>query len=134
VLAGQLRIGALQTAGHTLPFASWLAEFALAHPRVQISVVQLAASEMVQLVLDGGLDCGLVALLGHEPAGLDVVPLLAEPLVLACLTDHPLADESEVRLEQLVDERFVESPPGWSGPRSTGRSPQRACGGGSPAR
>ncbi|MER7246752.1 LysR family transcriptional regulator [Kribbella sp. NPDC000426] len=114
VLAGQLRIGALQTTGHTLPFAGWLAEFATAHPRVQISVVQLSASEMVQLVQDGGLDCGLVALLDHEPPGLDVVPLLAEPLVLACPRDHPLAAASAVRLEQLVGERFVEAPPAWA--------------------
>ena len=114
VLAGQLRIGALQTTGHTLPFASWLAEFALAHPRVEISVQQLAASEMVRLVADGGLDCALVALLDGHPAGLDVIPLLAEPIVLACPADHPLARETAVGLVQLADERFVEAPPAWA--------------------
>jgi DNA-binding transcriptional LysR family regulator len=114
VLAGQLRIGALQTTGHTIPFATWLAEFALAHPRVEISVQQLGASEMVRLVLDGGLDCALVALLDDDPAGLDVVPLLAEPLVLACPAGHPLAGEASVRLDQLTGERFVEAPPQWA--------------------
>jgi DNA-binding transcriptional LysR family regulator len=115
VLAGQLRIGALQTAGHTLPFASWLAEFALAHPRVEISVQQLGTSRMVELVMDGGLDCALVALLAqHHPAGLDVVPLLNEPLVLACPPGHPLAGKSAVGLDQLAGERFVEAPPHWA--------------------
>ncbi|MEU4196584.1 LysR family transcriptional regulator [Kribbella sp. NPDC026611] len=113
-LAGHLRIGALQTTGHTLPFADWLAEFALAHPRVRISVMQRGASEMVRLVLDGGLDCGLVGLLDHDPPGLDVVPLLAEPVVLACPRNHPLAQASAVRLEQLTGERFVEPPPAWA--------------------
>lgn len=114
VLAGQLRIGALQSTAHTLPVASWLAEFALAHPRVTVSVEQLSASEMVALVADGGLDCALVALVEQRPAGLDVVPLLAEPLVLACSADHPLATERTVELGRLAGERFVEAPPAWA--------------------
>lgn len=114
VLAGQLRIGALQSTAHTLPVASWVAEFSLAHPQVDISVRQLSASEMVELVVDGGLDCALVALLDQRPAGLEVVPLLAEPLVLACSATHPLAGETTVRLDQLVGERFVETPPEWA--------------------
>ncbi|MEV5960587.1 LysR family transcriptional regulator [Kribbella sp. NPDC051952] len=114
VLAGQLRIGALQSTAHTLPVASWLAEFSLAHPRVDISVRQLSASEMVGLVIDGGLDCALVALLDQRPTGLEVVPLLAEPLVLACSATHPLAGERAVRLDQLIGERFVEAPPEWA--------------------
>ncbi|MGW6197491.1 LysR family transcriptional regulator [Kribbella sp. NPDC055110] len=122
VLAGQLRIGAMQTTGHTLPFASWLAEFATTHPQVDLSVVQRSTAEMVAMVLDGGLDCGLVALVDDEPSGLDVVPLLAEPIVLACRPDHRLAKESGVHLEQLVEERFVEVPPTWSTRADTDRA------------
>ncbi len=114
VLAGQLLIGGLQSTAHTLPVANWVAEFSLAHPRVDVSVRQLGASEMVRLVVNGGLDCALVALLDQRPTGLEVVPLLAEPLVLACPAAHSLAGETAVRLDQLVGERFVEAPPEWA--------------------
>jgi DNA-binding transcriptional LysR family regulator len=114
VLAGRLRIGALQSTGHTLPFAGWLAEFTQAHPRVEIVVRFEAASEMIDRVVDGGLDIALAALLDDGPPGLDVVPLLTEPLMLACPADHPLAHESAVKLEQLLGERFIEAPPEWA--------------------
>ncbi len=114
VLAGQLRIGALQTSGHTLPFSSWLAEFALAHPRVDISVQQLPALQMMDLVADGRLDCALVSLVSERAPGLEVVPLLTEPVGVIVAQDHPLAEAESVTLEQLADERFVEPPAQWA--------------------
>jgi DNA-binding transcriptional LysR family regulator len=114
VLAGRLRIGALQTSGHTLPFSSWLAEFALAHPRVDISVQQLPALQMLDLVADGRLDCALVSLIEDRAPGLEVVPLLAEPVVLIVAQDHPLAAAESVTLGDLAGERFVEPPAQWA--------------------
>lgn len=114
VLAGQLRIGALQSSGHTLPFSSWLAEFALAHPRVDISVEQLPALQMMDLVADGRLDCALVSLVSERAPGLEVVPLLTEPVGVIVAQDHPLAEADSVTLEQLADERFVEPPAQWA--------------------
>lgn len=114
VLAGRLRIGALQTSGHTLPFSSWLAEFALAHPRVDISVQQLPAVQMLDLVADGRLDCALVSLIQARAPGLEVVPLLTEPVVLIVARDHPLAAAESVTLGDLAGERFVEPPAQWA--------------------
>jgi DNA-binding transcriptional LysR family regulator len=114
VLAGQLRIGALQTSGHRMPFSSWLAAFALAHPGVDISVQQLPGMQMVDLVLDGRLDCALVSLTTDRVPGLEVVPLATEPIVLIAAKDHPLARAESVTLEQLAGERFVEPPAQWA--------------------
>jgi DNA-binding transcriptional LysR family regulator len=44
-----------------------------------------------------------------------MTPLAREPMLLVCRSDHRLADQAEVTLEQLADERFVEVPPGWTG-------------------
>ena len=114
VLTGSLRIGALQTAGHSLPFATWLTEFALDHPQVDIAVQQLAALEMLAMVEDGRLDCALVSLVSGQLPGLEIVPLISEPLVLACSPNHPLAGRDAVRLEDLDGERFVEPPAQWA--------------------
>ena len=113
VLAGTLRIGALQSSGHRLPVSSWVAEFALAHPRVDISVQQLPALQMVDLVADGRLDCALVSL-DDTRSDLEAVPLEAEPVMLAVATSHRLAQADSVTLDQLEGERFVEPPAQWT--------------------
>lgn len=113
VLSGTLRIGALQTSGHRLPVSTWIAEFAFAHPRVNIVVQQLPAMQMLDLVADGRLDCALVSL--DDPrTDLEVVPLVAEPVVLAVAGSHPLAAAKSVTLDQLATERFVEPPAQWA--------------------
>jgi DNA-binding transcriptional LysR family regulator len=112
VLAGTLRIGALQSSGHRLPVSSWVAEFALAHPRLDISVQQLPAMQMLDLVADGRLDCALVSL--HDArTDVEAVQLAAEPIVLAVATSHRLARADSVTLDQLAGERFVEPPAQW---------------------
>jgi DNA-binding transcriptional LysR family regulator len=113
VLAGTLRIGALQTSGHRLPMSSWVAEFAAAHPRVDISVQQLPAAQMVDLVADGRLDCALVSYDGLR-TDLEVVPLVADRVELAVATGHPLAKAESVALDELTEERFVEPPAQWA--------------------
>ncbi|MEV6284500.1 LysR family transcriptional regulator [Kribbella sp. NPDC051770] len=114
VLAGQLRIGALQTSGHRLPFSAWLAEFALAHPGVDISVQQLPGMQMIDLVVDGRLDCALVSPTIDRIPGLDVTPLDSEPIVLTAPLTHPLAQRESITLADLDGERFVEPPAQWA--------------------
>lgn len=114
VLTGHLRIGALQASGHSLPFTSWLAGFSRAHPGVDITVRQMPAMRMLAMVGKGELDCALVPAEPGRPAGLDVVPLVSEPVVLACAEGHPLATAESVTLRQLADERFVETHPEWA--------------------
>lgn len=114
VLSGRLRVGAMHTIGHTLPFTSWIARFALAHPGVDVTVCQLPAVRMLEMVAGGELDCALVPLVPSHSEGLDVVPLVAEPVVLACPPDHPLAGGEPVTIDRLAAERFVDTPPGWA--------------------
>jgi DNA-binding transcriptional LysR family regulator len=114
VLSGQLRIGTLQTGGHTLPFNAWLSEFMLGHPGVDVVVHHLPALQMLDLVTDGRLDCALVSLISEQVAGLEVIPLHAEPLMLACAPGHPFAERASVELADLAAERFIETPPQWT--------------------
>jgi DNA-binding transcriptional LysR family regulator len=114
VLSGHLRIGGLQTSGHSLPFTSWLAGFSRAHPGVDITVRQLPATRMLAMVGDGELDCALVSAEPGRSAGLDVVPLISEPVTLACAQEHPLAAADSVTLRRSADERFVDTHPEWA--------------------
>ncbi|MFF1640801.1 LysR substrate-binding domain-containing protein [Streptomyces sp. NPDC058246] len=114
LLTGHLRIGGLQTSGHSLPFASWIAGFSRAHPGVNMTVRQLPALRMLAMVGEGELDCALVSAECGRVPGLDVVPLLSEPIALACAQGQPLATAESVTLQQLAGERFVETHPEWA--------------------
>lgn len=114
VLTGRLRVGTIETSGHTLPFGAWLADFSRLHPAISITVRQLSALRALELIGGGELDCALAPAVPGHTAGLDVVPLLSEPLVLACSADHRLATVASVGLAELQGERFVETDPQWA--------------------
>ncbi|MFN8546765.1 MAG: LysR family transcriptional regulator substrate-binding protein [Candidatus Eisenbacteria bacterium] len=54
----------------------------------------------------GSVDLGIVAY-PVKRSGLEVLPFREDRLVLICAPDHPLANKSEVRVEQLDRERFI---------------------------
>ncbi|MET7999303.1 LysR family transcriptional regulator [Amycolatopsis sp. NPDC005232] len=114
VLSGRLRIGVIETSGHTLPFGAWLAQFSREHPAISITVRQLPAVRALELVGQGELDCALVSAVPGLTAGLQVVQLLSEPMMLACSPGHRLAGATSVELEDLEGERFVDMDPGWA--------------------
>ncbi|MDE3131466.1 MAG: LysR family transcriptional regulator, partial [Acidobacteriota bacterium] len=63
-------------------------------------------------VVDGELDLGILSLPGGYPE-LELTELGSEPMMLACARGHRLAERQVVSLSELVDEPFVDGPPGW---------------------
>jgi DNA-binding transcriptional LysR family regulator len=114
VITGRLRLGAYPVSPAVLPFGRWLAGFARGHPGLDIAVRQASGVRMLRMVADGELDCALLDPLPGRTAGLDVLPLAAEPLVLACPADHPLAAAERVPLGRLDGEAFVETDRAWT--------------------
>ncbi len=90
---------------HLLP--PWLARFRRDHPGVEIRVRELRPARAVaQAVLSGSADLGFV----HLPCdlqGLQMRPLLEEPLALVVPEGHPLADRERVPLAEAAGEEFV---------------------------
>jgi DNA-binding transcriptional LysR family regulator len=84
------------------------------------------SAELVAGVLDGSLDLAFAALPGPYPGGVEVRPLAAEPLGLACPDGHPLADRERVALAELDGERFVDFPLGWGNRTAVDRQFERA--------
>ena len=113
VLIGTLRIGISLSAQHLVPFASYLGEFVRDHPGIDLRLQYAPALTMIAMVESGELDCVIGPAVSQIP-GVRMTPLAREPLRLVCRSDHRLADQAEVNLGQLGDERFVEVPPGWT--------------------
>lgn len=114
VLTGHLRLGAYPVNPNVLPFARWLADFARAHPGIDIEVRQASGLRMTRMVADGELDCAVLDALPGRTGGLEVLSLFAEPLALACPTGHPLATADGVELARVAGEPFVETDSTWT--------------------
>jgi DNA-binding transcriptional LysR family regulator len=113
VLTGTLRIGISLSAQHLVPFATYLGEFARDHPGIDMSLQYAPALTMISMVESGELDCVIGPAVNQVP-GVRMTPLARESMQLVCRSDHRLADQEEVTIGHLAEERFVEVPPGWT--------------------
>ncbi len=107
---GTVRLGGFPTASeHLLPSA--LAALAASHPLVEILLDEGEPDELTPRVHDGDLDVALVhrytRVPVRRPRALTVTPLLREDLVLLVPSGHPLAEATEVRLEDLEEAAWI---------------------------
>lgn len=113
-LHGSVTLGTLLTsAGLDLP--GLLGRFHRANPHVRIRVQQspTGSGGHVDALLDGTMDLAFVAFANRPPAGLTSELIAEERLRLLCRQDHRLRHASEIVLEDLATESFVDFPPGW---------------------
>lgn len=106
----RLRIGAFQAAAlHLLPPA--LTALRHRRPDSDISVVDIESVQGSSMVADGDLDLAVLAgwdVAPEPPPGLDLVPLMKDPMVLVLPDDHPLATRRRrPQLKELGDEAWV---------------------------
>lgn len=102
---GRLRVGSFSSAGVTLvPRA--LAEFSRLHPRVGVGHVEALTVDLMARLEEGSLDAAVVGT-PADPARVDLVPLLDEPLLVAVPAGHRLAGREGVRLEELAGEAWI---------------------------
>ena len=97
---GTVRVGGGATAvSFVLPPA--IAMFQGEHPGVRFQVKEAGSREVVDDVVSGRLELGLVTLPVPQRE-LDVFPLVEDRIVLVCRRDHPLAALRRLDLSQLA--------------------------------
>lgn len=113
-LRGTVSLGIMQaTASRAVSVPRLVARFQAEHPLVTIAVRHVGGSESLAAhVRDGELDLGILSLPGEFP-GLELTEIGREPMLLACAPNHDLAMRDRVSIEELIDEPFVDGPPGW---------------------
>lgn len=98
-------IGCLPTlAIHFLPAA--LADFVVEHPSVLVRILDNSASEIAEKVQKREADFA-VTMLATNRWDLEFKPMLKEPYVLVCRSDHPFASRSSLRWAELEGERLI---------------------------
>jgi DNA-binding transcriptional LysR family regulator len=104
--SGRLVIGAMQALGG-LDLPGLLAAFHAAHPGIDVSLREDSTRDMFAMAVRGEIDLAIAALDVERPAGLEVFPLLREPVLAAVPAGHRLASLETVAMRQLSHETFV---------------------------
>jgi DNA-binding transcriptional LysR family regulator len=92
-----------------------LAMFRDRFPLVEIRLVAPGArgtTDHVEKLLEGSMELAVVISFGSVP-GVILHPLVREEVLLACAPDHHLAGATDIDLADVLDERFIDFPPGW---------------------
>src|SRR3984893_10451509 len=104
--SGRLVLGAMQAlAGLDLP--RLLAAFHSAHPGIDVSLREDSTRDMFTLAARGEIDLAIAALDVERAPGLDAVPLVREPVLMALPAAHPLASHAAVALRLLRHDTFI---------------------------
>jgi DNA-binding transcriptional LysR family regulator len=104
--SGRLVVGAMQAlAGLDLP--RLIAAFHAAHPGIDVSLREDSTRDMFTMAARGELDLAIAALDVERPPGLDSVPLVREPVLMALPAPHPLAAHEDVDLRLLRHDTFI---------------------------
>jgi DNA-binding transcriptional LysR family regulator len=89
---------------HSLP--PYLKKFMSRYPNVNVHVEYCSSSHIRELVLQGNVDIGLVAVPKRD-RNLEVYEFESEPLVVVCSPEHPLARDTTVDIEKLPLHKFI---------------------------
>jgi DNA-binding transcriptional LysR family regulator len=89
---------------HSLP--PYLKKFMSRYPNVHVHVEYCGSGQIREMVLQGSVDIGLVAVPKRD-RNLEVYEFEAEPLVLVCSPEHPLARDDTVNVDKLPLHKFI---------------------------
>jgi DNA-binding transcriptional LysR family regulator len=78
-----------------------LAAFHLAHPGVEITLVEDGSDRLIDSVRSGATDLALIGAAGAPPPGLDALTIVSERLVAAVPAGHRLAGRRQVTLADI---------------------------------
>lgn len=88
-----------------------LALFLGQHPSIKVELAEHTSAEIIELLLQQRADVGVFVADGEIP-GLALHPYRDERLVVILPTSHRLAKRKRLRFEELLEEEWVELPPG----------------------
>jgi DNA-binding transcriptional LysR family regulator len=111
LIRGRLVVGMVTACTVTALFDA-LAAFHLAHPGVEITLVEDDSDRLIEHVRTGAADLALIGASGSPPPGLGALPIVSERLVAAVPSGHALAGRSRATLADLSAYPIVCMPAG----------------------
>ena len=102
-----LTLGVMCTIG-PLRFVGFLNQFRQRQPGITINIIDGAAGELVELLLEGKLDIALLALPEPFDPKLTTEPVYAERFGVAFSTGHPFEMRNTLHLTDVLGEAYLE--------------------------
>jgi LysR family hydrogen peroxide-inducible transcriptional activator len=103
--AGSVRLGLFPTLGpYLLPHV--VPNIRRRFPRLELLLVEEKTENVLQMLREGRLDAGVLALPLHEE-WLEIEALFEEPFLLALPNGHPLARQRELQLAELSQQHLL---------------------------
>lgn len=114
-IRGRLRIGAF-IALDAMRLPTLLGEFHQRHPLVDLQLISSSSGStgLTEDVRTGRADLAYTGLPLLQLAGLETLEVARSPFVAILPATHPLATKSRVTLNELVAERWIDSPAGYA--------------------
>jgi DNA-binding transcriptional LysR family regulator len=104
-ISGEVTVACVPSAvGYFLPGV--IGEFHRLHPRIRVRLIDESSSDILLAVANGEADLGLTYIGTQEP-DIEFEPLLDDPFVVACPSDHPLAGRRRVTWAELAQHDYV---------------------------
>ncbi|KMO28375.1 hypothetical protein VQ02_31770 [Methylobacterium variabile] len=106
--AGSVRLLATASSigGHDL--AERLAAFARLYPRIVVDLRELTSAPILQELIEGRGDIGIVTTNARVPAGLEARPWREDRLLAIVSRDHPLAGRTALRFSEVLEHPLVD--------------------------
>jgi DNA-binding transcriptional LysR family regulator len=111
LLSGRIVVG-MVTACTVTPLFDALAAFHLAHPGIEIALLEGNSDWLIERVRTGAADLALIGAAGAPPRGLDALTIVSEGLVAAVPPSHPLAGRGAATLAKVTGYPIVSLPAG----------------------
>ncbi len=105
VVVSRLTVASIYSVG-LAHMSRYLREFLGANPQAEVRLEYLHPHRVYEAVDSGHADLGLISY-PEESKSLAAIPWRAEPMVLVCHPEHPLAGKSSVVLRELRGEAVV---------------------------
>jgi len=88
-------------------FPTLVAQYRKNHPGIRITIRESGTRTVVQEVLGGAADIGLVMLPLAEAAELEVFPIVADQIHVILPKEHPMATQSSIHIRQLENQDII---------------------------
>ncbi len=105
VVSGSVRLATVHSVG-LYELSEPLKKFLKAYPQVNVHLEYSRAPKIIDDVLSGRIDLGIVAYPGRRPQ-ITVIPFRDDRLVLVCATHHPFARRRSISIKDLEGQAFV---------------------------
>ena len=101
----RINVAAIFSIGmHSLP--SYVKKFMAKYPDVNVHVEYFSSRRIYELVLQGSVDIGLVAV-PKKDKNIEIYDFEDEPLAFVCSPEHPMAKQSQINIHKLRFEKFI---------------------------